>query len=275
MIPAISNIALSAYDHADELPHIAALGYRGLEVAPSRVWHDTWKGLAASDVEAYRRLVEGAGLSILGLHSLVFDHPECQLFGDADARTATMEFMVHLSGVCRDLGGRTLIWGGGRNRGAVARPDAVKIAVAFMQTLTERTADHGTCFCFEALGPSGSDFINSTDEALSIMRAVDHPGLRMHLDVKAMVENDDVHDEVVDRALPYLEHVHVNADGLGVLTADAGIDHARIGKMLAERGYRRYITAEQRMLDAADPLAAAAQSFSILDEYYVSPCQGI
>ncbi len=47
---AVSNIALPAYDHATELGSLAELGLAGIEVAPSRVWQDTWKGLTAVDV---------------------------------------------------------------------------------------------------------------------------------------------------------------------------------------------------------------------------------
>src|SRR4051812_18082931 len=114
----ISNIALTAFDHLAELSALPALGLSGLEVAPSRVWQDTWHGLKAADVAAYRRNVESAGLRVVGLHSLFWDQRELGLFRDQDTRGRTIDFLAHLSGVCRDLGGRTLIYGSAwaRNR---------------------------------------------------------------------------------------------------------------------------------------------------------------
>lgn len=70
---AVSNIALPAYNHRIELSQLASLGLSGLEVAPSRIWQETWLGLSASEVSGYRREVEQAGLSVVGLHSLLFD----------------------------------------------------------------------------------------------------------------------------------------------------------------------------------------------------------
>ena len=104
------------------------MGFTGLEVAPSRQWQDTWRGLSASAVKTYRCEIEAAGLCCVGLHSLFYDHPHLGLFRDPDSRKKSLDFLVHLSGVCRDLGGRTLIWGGGRNRGDVPLADAVTTA---------------------------------------------------------------------------------------------------------------------------------------------------
>ncbi len=268
MIPAISNIALPAFDHTEAFPKLADMGYVGIEVAPSRIWRDTWRGLGSQDVAAYRKAIEDAGLTVVGLHSLVFDHPELQLFGDAASVSATLDFMAHLSGVCRDLGGHTLIWGGGRKRGNVGAEEAFARAVDFMQTLCERTAEHGTVFCFEPLGPNDSDFVNGLDEARAIMNAVGCGNLRLQVDAKALVENGEVEQAVFDDARDHLVHVHANEPGLDVLGRSGQIDHAMIGKMLADIGYAGYVSAEQRMLSETDYMNDARESYETLRRYY-------
>ena len=122
---AISNIALSAFDHVAELPRLAELGLDGLEVAPSRIWQDTWQGLDARSVDANRKQVELSGLPVVGLHSLFFDHQELRLCKGAEIEKKTAAFLIHRPGVCRDLGGRTLIWGGGRNRSGASTALAI------------------------------------------------------------------------------------------------------------------------------------------------------
>ncbi len=114
---AVYNIALTPHEHADELIQLREVGLDGIEVALSRAWKDTWHGLSAPDIDVYRRQIEAAGLETVGLHSLLFDRPDLALCETAGQRRGLMEFFVHLSAVCRDLGGRTLIWGGGRRRG--------------------------------------------------------------------------------------------------------------------------------------------------------------
>jgi hypothetical protein len=66
-----------------------------------------------------------------------------------------------LSKVCRDLGGKTLIYGGGWRRDGLAEDETMAEAVRFFEDLTVRIEGHGTCFCFKPLGPGDSNFINS------------------------------------------------------------------------------------------------------------------
>ena len=243
---AVSNIALSAHDHAAELGCLLEFGLAGVEVAPSRVWRDTWHGLKPAMVRAYRRDVEDAGLSVVGLHSLFYDHPELGLFRDAETRARSLDFLVHLSAVCRDLGGRTLIWGGGRRRGDVPEAAALIEAQAFMADLCRRVEGHGTCFCFEPLGPDETDFINSAFDALAIVKAVGHPGLRMQLDAKALFANDEATNEPFKAAAPHLVHFHANEPGLAVFGSRGG-GHAALGGMLRKIAYKGFVSIEQKM----------------------------
>ena len=265
---AVSNIALPAYDHVAELRRLPALGLAGLEVAPSRVWRDTWRGLKPAMVEDYRRDVEAAGLRVVGLHSLFWDHPELGLFGEPETRADTLDFLVHLSGLCRDLGGRTLIWGGGRRREAVPEAVARAQAITFMAELCRRIEGHETVFCFEPLGPDETDFINSAFDALAIVEAVGQPGLAMQLDAKALVANGEATNEPFRAAAPRLVHFHANEPDLGVLGTSGAVDHHALGGFLRDIDYREFVSIEQRMGDADDPLADVALSAGVLKTCY-------
>lgn len=263
---AVSTIALPAGDHAALLPAVAAMGVEGIEVAPSRIWSDTWGGLSAGMISAYRHAVEAAGMNVVGLHSLFFDHPELGLFRP-EARAATLDFLVHLSTVCRDLGGRTLIWGGGRRRGPVAKQDAFDESVRFMGELCARIEGHGTCLCFEPLGPKDSDFVNSAFEAVEIAAAVNHPAFAVQLDAKALVENAEDTLAPFTAAKSRLVHFHANQPGLGPL--DRGpVDHRKMGDFLRQIGYDGYVSIEQRMGNESDPLADIRRSVAVLKDCY-------
>ncbi|NQV82514.1 MAG: sugar phosphate isomerase/epimerase [Rhodospirillales bacterium] len=264
----VSNIGLPAGDHLDTLPKLAEMGLAAIEVAPSRVWSDTWHGLDSGQVANYRRAIEAAGLGVVGLHSLFFDHPELGLFRDPETRIQTQDFMVHLSAICRDLGGHTLIYGGGRRRGDIAADTARTEALDFLGQLSHRIADHGTCFCFEPLGPLDTDFINSVDDSIDLVRALDVPQLQVQIDAKALVENDEVDPDVFESAKPWLVHYHANEPGLGVLGSSGRVDHGALGRMLGSIGYDRYVSIEQRMLNQDDPLADLAESFRVLKQNY-------
>lgn len=264
----ISNIALSPFDHEEELRRLPGLGLEALEVAPSRVWRDTFSKLKAPQVLAYRKQIEDAGLQAAGLHSLFFDHPELGLFRDPETRARTLDFLVHLSGVCRDLGGRTLIWGGGRQRGRVSEADAYSEAGEFMAELCHRVGDHGTCFCFEPLGPEDTDFIHSGFDALKLVNGVNHPAFRVQLDAKALIANDEAVADTFTGMGDRLVHFHANEPDLGVLGTSGTVDHAELGRLLKGIDYKGYVSIEQRLLNEQAPLADVAESARVLRTCY-------
>ncbi len=267
---ALSNIALTAFDHIPELTTVTELGITRLEVAPSRVWEDTWHDLTPAMVTSYRRDVEAAGLEILGLHSLLFDQKDMGLFADTEGRARVLDFMTHLSAVCRDLGGHTLIWGAGRWRHGRTLVDANAYAIDFFQDLDARVRDHGTCFCFEPLGPKDSDFLNSVIDAKDLVEALAVPSVGLQLDAKGIVENGEMTAEIAEIAKPYLKHVHVNEPGLGILGTTGEIDHAAFAAILNGIGYDGFISIEQRMVDPTDALGPVRQSAAYLTSVYGS-----
>lgn len=265
---AVSTIALPQFGHARELAALPELGFEAVEVAPSRQWRDTWHRLTPAAVADYRRQIEGAGLTCVGLHSLFFDHPELGLFKDPDGREATLTFLEHLSQVCRDLGGTTLIWGGGRKRGDVAPADAVVESVGFLSDYAARTADHGTCLCFEPLGPADSDFINSIHESIAIARAVDHPAVRVQVDAKAMVQNAEMTAADFEAAAPLLVHAHTNEPDLGVLGTSGAVDHRLYGDLLRGIGYDGFVSLEQKTVDPSDTFGPLRRSAAMMKDAY-------
>lgn len=267
---AVSNIALPAYEHTAELGRLAALGLTGLEVAPSRVWHDTWSGLTPIQVKEYRASVEAAGLRVVGLHSLFFDHPDLTLFGNRRLRERTIAYLVHLSGICRDLGGRTLVYGSrtARTRGDLSREEADRIVLDTFQEVDNRIRGHGTCYCLEPLAPADGDYVNSVMDAVELVETLELPTFRVQIDIKALAANGEVNSGVFERCRPWLVHYHANEPGLEPLGASGEIDHALGGNLLRQIDYRGYVSIEQRMFEEADALENVAISAGVLKRDY-------
>jgi len=265
---AASNIALPAYDHVRELRTMRELGLEGIEIAPSRVWKDTWKGLSQGSVRLYRKQIEAAGLRTVGLHSLFFDHPELGLFCSDEYRSETLEFMVHLSRVCRDLGGKTLIYGGGRRRGNIPKEEAYSRAIEFCAALCERIQNHGTSYCFEPLGSNKMDFINTVAESLFIVKAVKSASLRVQLDAEALAHNHEIFEQTFLDVRPYLVHVHANEPNFEILGSSGKVDHKSIGEFLRAINYEGYVSIEQKMIGNKNIKEALAQSIAILSKCY-------
>ena len=266
----ISNIALTPYNHDAELIELSRLGLTGLEVAPSRVWKDTWQGLGARSVDAYRKQVELSGLQVVGLHSLFFDHQELGLCKGTEIEKQTAAFLIHLSGVCRDLGGRTLIWGGGRNRSGASTALAIEETERLLNVALPVFERDGTCLCIEPLGPGDADFLNSVLDILSLVERYSSPAFRIQLDAKALVENDESSWTTFEAVQPFLIHFHANEPNLAILGESGKVPHAILAEHLRRISYNGFVSIEQRMIDAENPMESISDSMTVLRKHYKS-----
>ena len=266
---AISNIALPPFHHERELNQLGELGFSGLEVAPSRVWENSAR-VKPAEVAQYRKRVEAAGLKVLGIHSLFFDQPDLGLFKGREVRERTLDFLTHLSQLCADLGGRTLVYGSprARRRNGLPLEEADREAESFFEELCGRINGHGTCFVIEALGPTESDYIHSVRHALRITQKVRHPALQSHLDAKAVTEADEATSQVFREVAPTLAHFHVNDPGLGVPGETGKVDHQLLGRLLHEIDYQGYVSIEMRMVNPEEPMKPIRQGLALLKRCY-------
>ncbi|GAB7021555.1 sugar phosphate isomerase/epimerase family protein [Salidesulfovibrio brasiliensis] len=265
---AVSNITLPSFDHEDELPELAALGFCGLEVAPSKVWRDT-SDVRPRDVDAYRHSIESAGLRVAGLHSLFFDRPDLVLFKDEATTAALMDFMVHLSSICADLGGRTMVFGSGvvRMRNGLPVDEADRQTVDFLGEYAERISGHGTCLVIEALAESVTDYINDLSHARRLIETVNRPEIRGHIDLAAAAWAGDLREDIFAAMAPHLAHVHVSETGLVPLAEGDTVDHALAARLLRAIGYEGFCSLEQRMVREGF-MAPVKRSMERLKEHY-------
>ncbi len=261
---AISNLALPAFDHVSLLPRLREFGVAGLEVAPGHIWAAGKPEAGA--VAAYRRAADAAGLEIVGLHALLDHQPELGLFQGDRIQRRTIDALAALSAVCRDLGGRTLVFGAGRRRGAMAPKDAWAECGAFLERLLPRIEDHGTVFCFEPLGPEDTDFCNTAAECRFLTDHVDHPSLGFQLNSRAQADNQDTGHSAFAALRGRLDHYHANEPGLVSLGMTGRVDHADFRRHLAANGYRDWITLVQRA--GPDPLADLDERIRFLSDMY-------
>ena len=232
---AITNIALPAFDHLGDFPALRDEGFSGLEVALSRIWSEDWNTPSVAEVEAYRRAANAADLDIVGLHSLFWQREELTMFGDTATVEDTKRFLVSLSAICRDLGGRTLIYGSrtARTRGETSINDANVRAADFFTDLCRRVEEHGTCFCIEPLETAVADYVHSVLESAEVVRMV------------------------------------ANEMDLGPVRESSEVEHAALGACLRNIGYDGYVSIEQVNREPKNWQAEVAHAANIVSTAYL------
>ncbi len=238
------------YEHLDwaaQCRRIAEAGYGGIEVAPFTISAD----LAAVPTSVFAGMREEAarnGLEIIGLHWMLARTAGLYLTSpDAAVRRKTTEYLRILAGICRQLGGTVMVFGSPQQRSllpGVSAEQATEYAVEVFRDASATFADQDVVLCLEPLTRKETDFINTCDQAMDIIRQVAHPSVMLHQDVKAMLgaETDSIPD-LIHRHKKFCKHFHVNDSNL--LGPGMGeTDFHPILKALIESRYRGWVSVE-------------------------------
>jgi sugar phosphate isomerase/epimerase len=264
---AICNETFDGWDHARVCCRIADLGYTGLEIAPFTLAPRITDVSAASRAEL-RRQAETAGVMILGLHWLLAKTTGFHLTSaDAAVRRATGDYLADLARACADLGGRILVLGSPLQRNipdGLTREQAVENALDTLRRCLPDLERTGVLLCLEPLGLAETNFLNTAAEGVELIRRLAHPGVKLHLDVKAMSTEPTPIPELVRANAAFTAHFHANdpnrrGPGFG------DTDFRPIFRALREVGYAGWVSVE--VFDySPDPDTIARESIRYMKE---------
>jgi D-psicose/D-tagatose/L-ribulose 3-epimerase len=244
---AVSNIAWPRDQDSAVADLLVSHGVGGVEVAPTKVWTDL-TAVSDAEISAYRHFWADRGVQIVAAQSLLFGRQDLTLFDAADVRERTIEYLRRVIRLCGRLGAGSLVFGSPKNR-LVGKQDHATVwpvAVELFTQLGDIAAAEGTCVVMEANPPEyGADFVTRAAEAINLVRAVNRPGFRLHLDTACMTLAGDPPGETIAAGLDVLRHFHVSEPQLGVVGTDR-VPHARFAAALRDHGYCGWVSIEMR-----------------------------
>jgi sugar phosphate isomerase/epimerase len=269
---AASNIAWPRDQDEAVAALLRRLGFEAVELAPTAIWPAPTE-VSPSAAAEVRALWASHGLRISSLQALLFGHPELLIFGDDAAREATRRYLEKIIQLGGALGAEALVFGSPKNRARMGRSpeEAEEIAVRFFRELGRVAADAGTCLCLEP-NPEiyGCDFITRVGEGLALVRRVDSPGFRLHLDSGGMTLAGEQVGPPLLEAMAAARHFHVSEPHL-VPIGQGGADHAAMAGALRAAGYAHWCSVEMR---AVPSLEALEQAWTVAKDCYASPAAG-
>ena len=247
--------------------YVAQLGYDGVEIAPFTL-ADSVTEISHEKRKAIRRAAEKNGIEIIGLHWLLvkpeglsINHP------DEFIRIKTQEYMEALIHFCADIGGKVLIHGSGHQRKVCEKctfTEAWEWARESFEACLETARKRNVMYCIEPLTKASTNFINTSDEALRMVKEIRHPNFKMVFDCRSATAHEESVIGALLRALESraLYHVHINdANGKGPGFGETKF--TPILRTLIENGYQRYISVEVFDFDP-DPETVAGRSIGYL-----------
>jgi sugar phosphate isomerase/epimerase len=247
--------------------YAAQLGYDGVEIAPFTL-ADSVTEISQKRRSSIRRAAEENGIEIVGLHwllvkpeGLYINHP------DEIIRIKTQEYIEALIHFCADIGGKILVHGSPHQRTVREGwnfQEAWGFAKETFEVCLNTARKRGVIYGIEPLTHASTNFINTVDEALRMVKEIRHPNFKMVFDCKTAFAQER---SVTDSLLKSLDsrslcHIHINdMNGKG-----PGFGETRfipILRTLLKNGYPGYISVEVSAFDP-DPQTMASLSIGYL-----------
>ncbi len=243
---AICNETFKDWPFEKAFAYAAELGYTGIEIAPFTIDKNAYNITPEKRAEV-RQQAEAAGLEVVGLHWLLAFTEGYYLTTPDDAvRNATGDYLGELARLCRDLGGKVLVLGSPGQRNlleGVSHQQGLELAADCLRGAMPTFAECGVTLAVEPLGPEEGDFLLTAASGVELVKLVNSPQCRLHLDVKAMSSETKPVADIIRDCAEYTVHFHANdpnrqGPGMG------DVDFVPIFKALKETEYDGWVCVE-------------------------------
>ncbi len=244
---AVSNVCWYSKEIDNFLKLLISFNCQGIELAASMLWGEPVDSSKEERLELKKK-IDDVGLSLTGLQSLLYTRRDLLLFKNEITRQKTLDYLIKLMDLCFDLGGEVLVFGSPRNRsmGELPYDKAYTIAVDFFCKVGKEAGARNLFFCIEPLGKTEVDFINTVAEAERLIKDTGNlKGLGLHIDVKSLIDENEVSMPYLTDSFGRAKHVHLN-DPCLMPPGSTGYDHTQIRNKMEGSGYSRFVSIEMR-----------------------------
>jgi sugar phosphate isomerase/epimerase len=166
---------------------------------------------------------------------------------DEDLRRRSWRHIHSLIDLCSDLGPMgVMVFGSPQQRsstGGLSREEATLHFVEGLAEAAPHAESQGVTILVEALPRGQCDVVQSLEEAVGIVNAINSRSIRTMFDTHNAVDETEPHAVLVDRYFDYIRHVHVNEmDGKQPGRGD--YDFKPVLEVLKRRAYSGWVSLE-------------------------------
>lgn len=235
----ISNIAWAAQDDDFFYSAMQKLGYQGLEIAPTRIFPERPYEHLMEAHQWSSELENTYGLVISSTQSIWYGKTQ-RLFGTEEERRELFLYTKKAIEFAEAVGSGNLVFGCPRNRNRMNGEDK-ETAILFFKELGDYAARHNTTLSLEP-NPTvyGTNYVNTTEEALEVVKMVASEGFKVNVDLGTIICNQESLN-IIGQNLDLVNHIHISEPGLKPI--QPGQIHRELFKLLKVR-YDGFISLE-------------------------------
>lgn len=247
---AISNIGWSVENDQQIYNLMKSIGFLGLEIAPTRIFSERpYEDLNAAEDWSVN-IQHEYGFKIPSMQSIWYGRSE-KVFGSEKEKCVLIDYTKRAIDFAEIIGCGNLVFGCPRNR-LIPKEVNVEDSIPFFRQIGDYAAAHNCVIAMEANPPIyNTNFINTTGQALDLIKMVDSNGFLLNLDIGTMVENgEDV--SILMGKEKYIHHIHISEPGLKPIKKRKL--HNDLADVLGKIKYEGFVSIEVGKQESIDAL---------------------
>ena len=237
----ISNIAWQPENDAEMYAFLKEKKCTGIEIAPTRIFPENPYSDLNKVANFRKELQSDYGLQVVSMQSICFGRNEA-IFSSEKERNSLLDYIKQSIDFASILGCNNLVFGSPKNRNI--NPGQEEIAVAYFSEIGKYAAEKNTVFAFEP-NPViyGTNFINTTNQALDFVKACNVEGLKVNFDLGTVIYNEEKLS-ILENNLKWINHIHISEPYLEAIQNRSL--HKELASILRKEKYANYISIEMK-----------------------------
>lgn len=236
----ISNIGINQEDTDKAYLKMQALGYKGLEIAPTK-----FTGLSQpyDDLALVRHKAEelkaAYGFCISSMQSIWYGQ-QGNIFVPEEARRLK-EYTFKAIAFAKAAGCKSMVFGCPKNR-SIPDGSAADDCLNFFKVIAKNAYDNGTVIALEANVPAyGTNFINTSLQAFEFAKKV--PYLKVNYDLGTLIAENESLDALAEN-IALVSHIHISEPGLAPI--EKRNIHKELALLLKQKSYAGFVSIEMQ-----------------------------
>ena len=152
-------------------------------------------------------------IKLYSMQSILFGLDECFVFG---SKSQNLKFIREIKKkllIAKKLGSEVVVFGSPKNKKnfGLKKSKMNDIFLKTMRKVAKFSESNKVVFCLEA-NPKiyDCDFLNYTNEALSIVKKINNNYFKLNLDFGTILFNDENYKNILDKNLKYIGHIQLS-----------------------------------------------------------------
>ncbi|MEW5676546.1 sugar phosphate isomerase/epimerase family protein [Flavobacterium enshiense] len=237
----ISNIAWTVADDLRMYELLQARNIRGLEIAPTRIFGNQPYDDLNNVATIKEQLKDNFNLNIISLQSICFG-VTASIFENEAEKDIIKKHLKKAIDFAAVLDCPNLVFGSPKNR--IIKEGQYQEAVSFFSEIGEYAHAQNTILAIEP-NPKiyGTNFINTTKEAIGFLKDCQCRGLKINYDFGTVIENGEDMKLLTENP-DFIHHVHISEPYLEPILKRS--EHKQLAEILKAIDYRNYVSIEMK-----------------------------